>query len=112
MLLFWRRAPIARAQSTLPGGAGRPTRPTSAPCAASTGWPCEVTAVTQRGSLPLYLGTILLVVVVLPGGALLMLARRGRTTCGPGTPRPRLLVGAIMVVAAVLAATSRGRLRR
>ncbi len=70
----------------------------------------EVTAVTQRGSLPIYLGTIMLVLVVLPGSVLLTLPT------WPNSLRPwdvpgQVLVGATMIVAAVLAASSRGRLK-
>jgi multicomponent Na+:H+ antiporter subunit A len=70
----------------------------------------EVTAVTQRGSLPIYLGTIMLVLVVLPGSVLLTLPS------WPNSLRPwdvpgQVLVGAMMIVAAVLAASSRGRLK-
>jgi multicomponent Na+:H+ antiporter subunit A len=70
----------------------------------------EVTAVTQRGSLPIYLGTIMLVLVVLPGSVLLTLPT------WPNSLRPwdvpgQVLVGAMMIVAAVLAASSRGRLK-
>jgi multicomponent Na+:H+ antiporter subunit A len=70
----------------------------------------EVTAVTQRGSLPIYLGTIRLVLVVLPGSVLLTLPT------WPSSLRPwdvpgQVLVGATMIVAAVLAASSRGRLK-
>lgn len=70
----------------------------------------EVTAVTQRGSLPIYLGTILLVLVALPGSVLL------RLSSWPSSLRPwdspgQVLVGATMIIAAVLAASSRGRLK-
>jgi multicomponent Na+:H+ antiporter subunit A len=70
----------------------------------------EVTARTQRGSLPIYLGTIMLVLVVLPGSVLLTLP------AWPSSLRPwdtpgQVLVGATMIVAAVLAASSRGRLK-
>ncbi|MFT4165199.1 MAG: Na+/H+ antiporter subunit A, partial [Microlunatus sp.] len=70
----------------------------------------EVTARTQRGSLPIYLGTILLVLVVLTNAVLL---RMNYWPAGlrlwdmPG----QLLVGATMIVAAVLAATTRGRVK-
>ncbi len=56
----------------------------------------EVTAVTQRGSLPLYLGSILLVVIVLPGGALLVLRDWPNEVRLYDTPA-QLLIGVIMV---------------
>ncbi|HYI56702.1 MAG TPA: Na+/H+ antiporter subunit A [Microlunatus sp.] len=70
----------------------------------------EVTAVTQRGSLPIYLGTIMLVLVVLPGVVLLSLPAWSGSLRPWDTPG-QVLVGATMVVAAFLAATSRGRLK-
>ncbi|NNG36965.1 Na+/H+ antiporter subunit A [Nakamurella aerolata] len=69
----------------------------------------ETTGRTQRGSLPVYLGSILLVVVLVPGSAMLM---------APSWPAVRwfdtptqLVVGAVIVLAAFLTATSRGRLK-
>ncbi|MEU8236292.1 Na+/H+ antiporter subunit A [Actinoplanes sp. NPDC048967] len=69
----------------------------------------EVTGATQRGSLPVYLGTILLVLVVLGGGALVA-----------GRPWPgrfhlwdnplQLVPAAVLVVAAVFATRARRRL--
>ena len=70
----------------------------------------EVTAVTQRGSLPIYLGTIMLVLVVLPGSVLLTLPSWPNSLRPWDTPG-QVLVGATMIVAAVLAASSRGRLK-
>jgi multicomponent Na+:H+ antiporter subunit A len=70
----------------------------------------ETTARTQRGSLPIYLGVILLVLVALPGGVLLFVRD------WPAPPMladtvGQVLVALVMVIAAVLAATSRGRLK-
>lgn len=69
----------------------------------------EVTGATQRGSLPIYLGTILVVLVALGGGALLA-----------GWPPPdrlrlwdtpvQLVPAAALVIAAVFAARTRRRL--
>ena len=70
----------------------------------------EVTARTQRGSLPIYLGTIMLVLVVLPGSVLLTLPVWPSSLRLWDTPG-QVLVGATMIVAAVLAASSRGRLK-
>lgn len=70
----------------------------------------EVTGVVQRGSASAYLGVILVVVVLLPGSALLAANDAGwrfRLWDHPAQG----LVGALTVVAAVLAARSRRRLR-
>ncbi|GAA1840991.1 Na+/H+ antiporter subunit A [Microlunatus capsulatus] len=109
VLLFWQRHLIARAQSTFPAvlEAEEAYQKTMRGVDRLA---VEVTAVTQRGSLPLYLGAILLVVIALPGGALLVLRDWPDGVRAFDTPA-QLLVGAIMVVAAFLAATSRGRLR-
>jgi multicomponent Na+:H+ antiporter subunit A len=68
-----------------------------------------VTGTTQRGSLPAYLGTILVVVLALPGSVLLFRAP------WPGEWRAwdspiQALVGAVMLIAAVLALRIRQRL--
>ena len=72
----------------------------------------DVTAYTQRGSLPLYLGTILVVLVVLVGGAMLT------GTHLPGSDGVRLwdtpaqlVAGGLVATAAVLTARSRRRLK-
>jgi multicomponent Na+:H+ antiporter subunit A len=69
----------------------------------------EITGAVQRGSLSVSLALILVVWVVLPGGAVLL---------GVPWPRVRLwdtpaqpVVAALMIVAAVLAARSNGRMR-
>ncbi|MDT0528271.1 Na+/H+ antiporter subunit A [Micromonospora sp. DSM 115977] len=69
----------------------------------------ELTGATQRGSLPFYLGVILLVMITLPGGALLA-----------GMPWPQrfqlwdtplqAVAAAVVIVAAVAAARARRRL--
>ena len=68
-----------------------------------------VTGTTQRGSLPAYLGTILVVVIALPGAVLLFRAP------WPGEWRAwdspiQALVGAVALIAAVLAIRIRQRL--
>lgn len=70
----------------------------------------DVTALTQRGSLPFYLGGILVVFVVAVGVPLL------RFTQLPGDVRPwdrpaQLVIGAFVAVAAVLVARARRRLK-
>ncbi|HEY5786227.1 MAG TPA: hydrogen gas-evolving membrane-bound hydrogenase subunit E, partial [Microlunatus sp.] len=109
VLLFVRRRWIGRVQSTFP----RTQEAEEVYQSLMRGIDrsaVEVTAVTQRGSLPIYLGTIMLVLVVLPGSVLLTLPS------WPNSLRPwdvpgQVLVGAMMIVAAVLAASSRGRLK-
>jgi multicomponent Na+:H+ antiporter subunit A len=109
VLLFWQRHLIARAQSTFPAvlEAEEAYQKTMRGVDRLA---VEVTAVSQRGSLPLYLGAILLVVIALPGGALLVLRDWPDGVRAFDTPA-QLLVGVIMAVAAFLTATSRGRLR-
>jgi multicomponent Na+:H+ antiporter subunit A len=70
----------------------------------------ELTAAVQRGSLPLTLGAVLVVLVVLAGGALLLgvtWPAEVRLWDSPG----QLAVAALVSVAAVAAARSRRRLR-
>src|SRR5680860_307459 len=72
----------------------------------------EVTGLTQRGSVAIYLSVILAVAVLLPGSALLI----SRTQTWPQNlvwwDNPaQLVVGAIIVVAAVLTTRSRRRLK-
>ena len=108
IVLFRQRTFVARAQSTFPASVEAEDLYQQTMRGLDR-LAVEVTARTQRGSLPVYLGSILLVVVALPGGALLLLDDwpAVRAYDSPA----QLLVGVIMVVAGVLAATSRGRLR-
>lgn len=69
-----------------------------------------VTGATQRGSLPLYLSTILVVVIVIPGILLISSPDWFHTFAWFESPiQP--FVGLIMIVAAIAAARSRRRLR-
>ncbi|WP_409331230.1 Na+/H+ antiporter subunit A [Trujillonella humicola] len=68
-----------------------------------------VTGTTQRGSLPAYLGTILVVVLALPGTVLLFRAPWPGEWRAWDTP-VQALVGAVILVAAVLALRIRQRL--
>jgi multicomponent Na+:H+ antiporter subunit A len=68
-----------------------------------------VTGTTQRGSLPAYLGTILVVVLALPGAVLLFRAPWPGEWRAWDTP-VQALVGAVMLIAAVLALRIRQRL--
>ncbi|RBY84603.1 Na+/H+ antiporter subunit A [Blastococcus sp. TF02A-30] len=68
-----------------------------------------VTGTTQRGSLPAYLGTILVVVLALPGSVLLFRAPWPDEWRAWDTPI-QALVGAVVLIAAVLALRIRQRL--
>ena len=69
----------------------------------------EVTARSQRGSLSIYLGTILVTLVALSTYAMLNI--RLWPTYRMFDYWPQLLIALVMVTAAVLAASSRGRIR-
>ncbi|SCF15853.1 multisubunit sodium/proton antiporter, MrpA subunit /multisubunit sodium/proton antiporter, MrpB subunit [Micromonospora viridifaciens] len=69
----------------------------------------ELTGATQRGSLPFYLGVILLVLVVLPGGALLASLPWPQRFTLWNTPL-QAVAGAVVIVAAVAAARALRRL--
>jgi multicomponent Na+:H+ antiporter subunit A len=69
----------------------------------------EVTGLTQRGSLPIYLGAILLVLIIAPGIALVR-AWDDIAVRGPDS-RIQLAAAALMGVAAILTVRSRRRLR-
>ncbi|MDP3968265.1 MAG: Na+/H+ antiporter subunit A [Nocardioides sp.] len=70
----------------------------------------EVTGFTQRGSVGIYLAVILMVVVVLPGSALVARTSWSGTLVWWDTPF-QLVLAVVTVVAAVLTARSRRRLR-
>ncbi|WP_432572014.1 Na+/H+ antiporter subunit A [Kineococcus sp. SYSU DK005] len=70
----------------------------------------EVTGATQRGSLPVYLATILLTVVLVPGGALL-LHRPWPEEVLLADGWAQVLVGVVVAAAAVLTVRARRRLR-
>jgi multicomponent Na+:H+ antiporter subunit A len=109
LALFWRREPFAVLQSIL-----------GPPWSTERGYlglmrrldrlAVEITGLTQRGSVAIYLSVILAVVVLLPGSALLAAA---------GWPPDlvrwdnagQLVVAVIVVVAAVLTVRSRRRLK-
>ncbi|MEU1885694.1 Na+/H+ antiporter subunit A [Micromonospora sp. WMMD987] len=69
----------------------------------------EVTGATQRGSLPLYLGTVLLALVLVPGTALVSTSP-WRTRIAVWDSPLQLVVGVIVGVAAVFAVNARRRL--
>ncbi|MGJ9424024.1 Na+/H+ antiporter subunit A [Aeromicrobium sp. CF3.5] len=73
----------------------------------------EVTGRTQRGSLPFYLGTILVVVALVPGSMLVRSLLDGATDlklAGPDRPL-QAVVSVIVIVSAIAAVRSRRRLR-
>ena len=107
-VLFWQRSRIATLQQSFP------TVPAAADFYTETmarldRLAVEVTDRTQRGSLAHYVATILAVV------ALLVFVSLGRVGAWPAVrlaDNPlQLVVGGLLVVAAVLVAASRGRLR-
>ncbi|MEV2237436.1 Na+/H+ antiporter subunit A [Micromonospora sp. NPDC049891] len=69
----------------------------------------ELTGATQRGSLPFYLGVILVVLVLLPGGALLIGAPWPQRFHVWDTPL-QAVAAAVVIVAAVMAARALRRL--
>ncbi|MEV6704863.1 Na+/H+ antiporter subunit A [Micromonospora wenchangensis] len=69
----------------------------------------EVTGATQRGSLPLYLGTVLLALVLVPGAALFSTGPWRTRIAFWDTPL-QLVVGLVIGVAAVFAVNARRRL--
>ncbi|HET6625414.1 MAG TPA: Na+/H+ antiporter subunit A [Nocardioidaceae bacterium] len=109
LVVFWRREPFAVLQSML-----------AAPWSADRGYlglmrrldrlAVEVTGLTQRGSVAIYLSVILVIVVLLPGSALLGAAGRWGELVWWDSPG-QLVVAVIIVVAAVLTARSRRRLK-
>jgi len=109
LLLFLIREQVERWQSALPSLLDADTiyRRT---LQAVDNFAGDVTSLFQRGSLPFYLTIIFGISVVLPGGAMLLytsLPARIR----PVEAVPQVLVGTLIVVATVLAARSRRRLK-
>ncbi|WP_152364428.1 Na+/H+ antiporter subunit A [Microlunatus speluncae] len=107
--MFFQREWIGRIQATLP----------RVPDAAETYqlWmrgldrvAVETTAVTQRGSLSIYLGAILLVLVCAPGSVLLTM-NDFPTEFRIADSAGQVLVGVVMIIAAIGAGTSRGRMK-
>lgn len=70
----------------------------------------EVTGATQRGSLPVYIAVILIIVVTVPGTALMAINYSWADLHLWDTPA-QAVVGAVMIVAAIEAARSRRRLK-
>jgi multicomponent Na+:H+ antiporter subunit A len=109
LALFWRRESVLVLQSAL-----------SASWSAERGYlklmqrldrvAVEVTGLTQRGSVAIYLSVILLVVVLLPGSALIA-AIGARVDVVWWDSPGQLVVAVVVVVAAILTARSRRRLK-
>ena len=70
----------------------------------------DVTAITQRGSLPFYVGSILIAIVIVPGSV--MLARTQWPAEVRLWDRPaQVAAGIVVIISAILAARSRRRLK-
>ena len=101
--------PVARFQQRHAPSAHRPTRATGTRCRRWTGSPSWSPAPRSAGSLPAYLGTILVVVLALPGAVLLFRAPWPEEWRAWDTP-VQALVGAVVLFAAALALRIRQRL--
>lgn len=109
--LFWWRRPVAAAQHAIADRIWLPDAE-HAYYGVMRGidrLSVEVTSRTQRGSLPVYLGVILLALIIIPGTALIRawddVSVRGADS------RIQLAVAVIMAAAAILTVRSRRRLR-
>ncbi|MFX4272205.1 Na+/H+ antiporter subunit A [Propionibacteriaceae bacterium Y1685] len=109
VLLFWARHRVTRVQAGLPVTTSAEEMYLKLMRGVDR-LAVEVTAVTQRGSLPLYLGIILLTLVVLPGGTLMLLRAWPDQLRWWDSPA-QAVVGLVMAVAAIAAVTARGRLK-
>ena len=107
-LLFWYRVAVERWQSRVSGpvDADRLYRRSMRRLDEIA---ADVTGFTQRGSLPLYLGTILLILVALSTGA--MLTGEMPTEARIWDRPAQAVAGALAVVSVILAARSRRRLK-
>ena len=108
VLLFLARAPVFRMQRRVAIGASADEGYWNT-LQALDRLAVLVTGTTQRGSLPAYLGTILVVVLVLPGSVLLFRAPWPEEWRAWDTP-VQALVGAVALIAAALAVRIRQRL--
>ncbi|WP_083941464.1 Na+/H+ antiporter subunit A [Sanguibacter suarezii] len=106
---FWKRRAIERFQASLPHPV-EADRVYRRSMRVLDDFAADVTAMTQRGSLPFYLGAILVVLVIGPGGVLLtqnMLPDDVRLWDTAAQVAPVLII----IVASILAARSRRRLK-
>jgi multicomponent Na+:H+ antiporter subunit A len=109
LLLFWWKEPFARFQAAVsPQISAEQSYQSSMRAMERTA--VEVTGLTQRGSVAIYLSVILAVVVLVPGSALFARAEWPDNLVLWDTPA-QLVVGAIVIVAAVLTTRSRRRLK-
>ena len=108
VLLFWYRVAVERWQSRLSGplDADRLYRRSMRRLDEIA---ADVTGFTQRGSLPLYLGTILLILVALSTGA--MLTGAPPTAVRLWDQPAQAVAGVLAIAGVVLAARSRRRLK-
>ena len=109
LVLFWRREAFALLQSVL-ASTWSSERGYLGAMRRLDRIAVEVTGLTQRGSLAIYLSVILAVIVILPGSALLM-AAGGPSELVRWDDAGQLAVAVVVVVAAVLTARSRRRLK-
>ena len=113
LLLFWRRGSFAALQSAVsPGWSAE--RSYFAFMRLMDRSAVEVTGLVQRGSVAIYLGVILLVVVLLPGTAMvadLTGQEGGGTSVRRWDTAAQAVVAVVIVVAAVLTVRSRRRLK-
>lgn len=107
-VLFWQRERIAAAQATFPDTMGADVAYQKTMRLIDR-LAVEATARVQRGSLAVYVGTILLTLITLVGGSLVF--TRSWPDVMLADNAGQLAVGVIIVVAAVLTAGSRGRIR-
>jgi multicomponent Na+:H+ antiporter subunit A len=111
LALFWWRKPVAAAQSAVVDRVRIPDaeRTYYGIMRGIDRLSVEVTGLTQRGSLPIYLGVILVVLIVVPGTALVRawddVEVRGADS------RIQLTAAVLMALAAILTVRSRRRLR-
>lgn len=107
-VMFWKRDAIARAQETFPHFTTAHDFYNNSMRVIDV-VAVEITARTQRGSLAYYLSTILTLFLVLAGG--IVLVAPDWPVLLPYDHPFQLAIGGIMIVAAVLATWSRGRVR-
>jgi multicomponent Na+:H+ antiporter subunit A len=109
LLLFWQRAGFADLQAAV-GGRWSAERAYFQLMRSVDRAAVEITSLTQRGSLPVYLGVILTMVVLLCGATLLATTNGSADVVAWDDPG-QAVVAAIIVVAAVLTVRSRRRLK-
>jgi multicomponent Na+:H+ antiporter subunit A len=107
-VLFWQRTRIAAAQASFPELLGAEDLYQQFMRGLDR-LAVEVTARVQRGSLAIYAGAIFTMLILFVGGAMILSGTWSDPTVAdkPG----QVVIGLVMVVAAILAASSRGRVR-